>query len=66
MQELHKYLYEGPVMMFDNCIDPRWEGVTMAPSEKKARNNLTYRYKQLTGHVPGTKISLPGKLKLIQ
>lgn len=66
MQELHKYVYEGPVMLFDNCIDPHWYGVTMAPSERKAKNNLTYRYKQMTKRIPGVKIILPGKLQKVE
>ena len=62
MQEYHKYLYNGPVMEFDRCIDNHWEGTTMAPTEQKARSNLAYQYKKMFGREPTAKISLPGKL----
>lgn len=59
---MDRYIYEGPVMMFDTCIDQFWRAETYAESEKKARNNLSYRYKKETGLAAGSKITLPGKL----
>lgn len=61
-QHRYKYTYEGPVMLFNACIDPHWSAVTYAPTEKKARNNLAYRYKKETGKAAGSNITLPGKL----
>lgn len=43
---MQEYKYDGPVMRFDDCIQHRWKATTVAPSEAKARNNLTYRYKK--------------------
>lgn len=65
MKEYHKYLYDGPVMEFDRCIDEHFKGETMAPTEYKAKINLAYQYKKKYGRTPGTKISLPGKLTMI-
>lgn len=59
---MDRYIYEGPVMVFGTCIDPFWRAYTYAESEKKARNNLAYRYKKETGRAAGSKITLPGKL----
>ena len=59
-----KYMYDGPVLEFDRCVADHWKGETMAPSEKKARSNLTYQYKKQNNRVPGTKVTLPGKIKM--
>ena len=58
-----KYFYDGPVMEFNTCIANHWKGETIAPSEAKARTNLTYQFKKNNQRIAGTKISLPGKLK---
>lgn len=58
------YSYSGPVMAFDKCIDNSWKASTWAVSERKARSNLTFRYKQETGRTASSKITLPGKIKL--
>ena len=57
-----KYSYNGPVKEFDRVIADRWHAETIAPSERKARSNLTYRFKQEFGKVANTKITLPGKI----
>ncbi len=62
---MNKYLYEGPVMEFDTCIQQHWQGSTYAVSEKKARSNLTYQYKQNSNRTTNTKITLPGKITLV-
>lgn len=28
----HLYAYEGPVMIFDNIVTPRWKAQTTAPN----------------------------------
>ena len=56
------YSYEGPVMLFNNCVANRWKAETYATSEKKARNNLIYQYKKATGKTADAKIILPGKI----
>lgn len=62
---MNKYIYEGPVMEFDKCIANRWRGETIAPTEDKARSNLAYQFKVKNSKLPRTKISLPGKLKVV-
>lgn len=64
-EEYHKYAYDGPVMEFGICVADHWKSETMAPSEKKARCNLAYQYKKKNNMIAGTKITLPGKIKLI-
>lgn len=67
MQEIihHKYVYDGPVMEFNKLIADHWKGETMAPTESKARSNLTYQFKKKNNRIAGTKITLPGKLKMV-
>ena len=64
MQDYHKYTYDGPVMEFDRLLADHWKGETMAPSEKKARSNLIYQFKNQNSRIVGTKITLPGKIKM--
>ena len=63
---MNRYVYEGPVMSFEICVDSRWRGQTRAVSEKKARCNLTYQWKKENGYMVDTKITLPGKIKLVE
>ena len=58
----HRYLYRGPVMKFNTCVDHCWEAETLAPSEKKARTNLEFRFKKEMGLMPNVKITLPNKV----
>ena len=60
-----KYTYDGPVMEFDRLVANRWKASTYATSEKKARSNLAYQYKNECGKTPNTKISLPGKITCV-
>lgn len=60
------YSYRGPVMVFDKCVEHYWTGETTASSEKKARSNLAYKYKKEMGLIPQTKVSITGKLKIIE
>lgn len=63
---MNLYSYDGPVMEFDNCIAHRWTASTRAVSERKARSNLTYQFKKKNNKIPNSKITLPGKLVLVQ
>lgn len=56
------WFYSGPVMKFDICVERNWTATTWAPTEKKARSNLAYRYKKEHGYERTAKISLPGSL----
>ena len=58
------YYYDGPVMAFDRCVANHWKASTWAVSERKARSNLTYRFKKETGKTANTRITLPGKIIL--
>lgn len=60
------YSYEGPVLEFDRIIANHWKASTRAESEAKARCNLAYQFKQQYGRVPRSKISVPGKLIVIE
>ena len=60
------YSYHGPVLEFDRCVVNNWSGTTYAPSEKKARSNLTYRFKKENGKTPSSKITLPGKIVRVE
>lgn len=61
-----EYVYVGPVMEFEKCIANNWTGTTYAQSEKRARSNLTFRFKKETGKRTGTKITLPGKITRVE
>lgn len=64
-EELNKYIYDGPVECFGKCVANRWRGETMAPTAGKARSNLTYQVKKQLRLTAGTKITLPGEIKVI-
>lgn len=61
-----EYTYSGPVMEFDRCIQRHWTATTWANSEKKALNNLTFRYKREHNRAANSKITLPGKIAVDQ
>lgn len=63
---MNRYSYEGPVYEFDRCINSNWKGSTYAVSEPKARSNLIYQCKRAHGKSAVSKLSLPGKIKLIE
>jgi len=65
MEEMHRYIYDGPVMAFNTCIATRWRGETLAVSEGKAKSNLAYQFKKNSNRTAGTNIVLPGKVKRI-
>ena len=60
------YSYDGPVLEFDRIIANHWKASTRAESEKKARSNLAYQYKKQTGKMPRSKITVPGKLIIVE
>ena len=62
---MHKYVYDGPVMIFDTCVASHWKAETMADSEKKARSNLAYQFKKKNNRVTGTKVTLPGEITVV-
>lgn len=60
-----KYVYDGPVLEFDRVVSEHWRATTFAPSERKARSNLTYQFKKQFGKDPATKITLAGDIRLL-
>lgn len=58
-----KYIYDGPVMKFNTCIQNHWSAETYARSPAKAKSNLAFRFKKENGFANTAKITLPGKLK---
>ena len=60
------YSYEGPVLEFDKVVANKWSGTTYAVSEAKARSNLAYQFKRDNNKIPRTKITLPGKIKVVE
>lgn len=64
-QVRHRYLYDGPVRMFEQCVSERWVGETLAVSERKAKCNLLYRWKKEHGYTADAKITLPGRITII-
>lgn len=56
------YIYKGPVLKFGVCIEQEWIAETWAPTEKKAMNNLIYRYKKAHDYVKSAKIELTGSI----
>lgn len=62
---MNQYTYDGPVMNFGTCILDQWHGTTYAVSEKKARSNLAYQFKKNNNRITGSRITLPGKVKMV-
>ena len=63
---MKEYFYNGPVKEFDKIIANQWSGSTRATSEKKARCNLAYQFKMEFGREARSKITIPGKLTIIE
>lgn len=61
--EKFRYVYEGPVMEFDQCIRYKWKASTLALTDKKALSNLAFQFKKENGMRVDSKIFLPGKLR---
>lgn len=59
---MEKYIYDGPVMLFDRCITNHWKAETIAVSPAKAKNNLKYRFKKENNLLSTSKIDLPGTI----
>jgi hypothetical protein len=62
---MKKYVYDGPIMEFGRCVQSNWHGETMANSDKKAKNNLIYRWKKENNRESYTKIILPNEVRAI-
>lgn len=60
-----EYQYDGPVLLFDKIVCNRWQATTSAPSKRKARSNLIFRFKKENGLAPNAKIILPNDIVLL-
>lgn len=63
-EDNHKYRYDGPVFIFNKMVADHWKGETVAPSERKARSNLTYQAKKQLNLIAGSNVTLPGTIKM--
>ena len=61
----HYWSYEGPVTEYGEVITRVWKANTWADTERKARSNFAYQYKQQFNKILRTKITLPGKITMI-
>lgn len=61
----YKFVYDGPVLEFDRLIADHWKGETIAPTAKKAKSNLSYQFKKQNNRLPGTRVTLPGEIKMV-
>lgn len=61
----HRYMYDGPVLEFNKLVAERWYGETSAPTIGRAKSNLSYQFKRQANKIPGTKITLPGEIKMV-
>ena len=61
-----RYAYQGPVMVFDQCVNDNWKAETMAVSKAKALSNLKYRWKKENNRVSNCVVTLPGKLVAVE
>ena len=62
---MDKYAYSGPIVVFDKCVSNNWKGETWADSQAKAMSNLAYQAKKACNILPGSRVTLPGELKII-
>lgn len=64
-EQYHTYIYDGPVLEFDRLVANHWKGETVATSERKARSNLAYQFKKKNNRIVSVKVTLPGKIKMV-
>ena len=65
-QEFKRYSYKGPVCEFGRVIASMWTAETFATSEKKALSNLAFQFKRDYGKIKTAKVTLPGKLTVVE
>lgn len=62
----HRYVYEGPVMIFDKLVSSKWKGETVAISESQARSNLSYQVKKEAKVGKNARVTLLGTVKELE
>ena len=60
---MYKYIYDGPVMVFNQLVTDRWVGETLAVTKRKARSNLMYQCKQALGLSGSAAVIMPGTIR---
>ena len=60
-EERAKYVYHGPVFLFDRCI-AHMKFATWANSPQKAHANILFQAKKELGYQPTTKITISKNL----
>jgi hypothetical protein len=63
---MHTYCYDGPVLEFEKVVANRWTSRTRAVSEKTALCNFAYQFKTQNNRVANVKITLPGKITMVE
>lgn len=64
--EYKHYSYSGPVCEFGRIIANNWTAETSAPSREKALSNLAFQFKRDYDKIKTAKITLPGKLTVVE
>ena len=64
MESFDTYIYRGPVMEFGKLVQEKYEAMTVAISPAKAKSNIIFQWKQKNGRLPGSKVTLPGKVEV--
>ena len=59
---MNKYMYIGPVIIFNRCVVNKWIASTYAQSKSKARSNFSYQFKRQNNLLVSANVTLPGKI----
>lgn len=65
-QEFKRYSYKGPVCEFGRVVASMWTAETCAPTAAKAISNLAFQFKRDYNKTKTAKITLPGKLTVVE
>lgn len=65
MENKKRYVYEGPVYVYDTKVVEYWKGTTWAQSGPKAIANLKYRFRNSYIVSRTAPMSLPGTLTVV-
>lgn len=63
---MDRYSYTGPVEVFGTLVDQRWHGETTAATPARAKSNLAYQWKKAHGKTANSRVTLPGKVILVE
>jgi len=59
-----KFIYDGPIFLFNKMVVPKWYVETYALTEARALSNFKFRAKMVFGYSKTAKIDLPAKIKV--